>query len=148
MFAQKESLDYGETFAPTGRLETFRLVLVLAAQRDSHLGQLVVKSAFKHAKIDEEVYIEQPEGYHEKAEDGTKLGCKQNKSIYGLKQASKNWYDRLKNFLVDESFEQSKREYSLYVKREPGKTIYVLVWIYDVLVASSSLKQVQELEQI
>ena len=94
------------------------------------------------------MYIEQPEGYQEKAEVGTKLGCKLNKSIYGLKQASKNWYDRLKNFLVEEHFKQSKSEYGLYVRKEPGKTIYVLVWIYDILVASSNLKEVQEMEKI
>ena len=93
------------------------------------------------------MYIEQPEEYQERAEDGTKLVGKLNKSYYGLKQASKNWYDILKNFLVDESFEQNKREYSLYVRREPGKTIYILVLIYDILVASSNLKEVQELDK-
>ena len=85
--AQIESLDYGETFASTSSLETFQIVL--AAQHDLHLEQLDVESAFSHGKIDNEVYIEQPEGYQGKAEVGTKLVCKLNKPIYCLKQACK-----------------------------------------------------------
>ena len=86
-------------------------------------------------------------GYQEKTDDGTKLS-KLNNSIYGFKQASKNWYDRLKNFLVEENFIQSKSEYCLYVRKEPGKTIYVLVWVDDIIVASSNLEEVQELKKI
>ena len=76
--------------------------------------------------MQKEVYIEQPEGYYEKMEDGTKLECKLNKSIYG-----KNWYARLKKFLVEENFSKSKSDYGLYDRKEPGKTIYVSVWVDD-----------------
>ena len=93
---------------------------------------------------------EQPEGDHEKTEDGTKLVCKLNISIHGLEQASKNWYDRLKNFLVEENIEQSKSDYCLYVRKERGKTIYVFFGVDDitVIVASSNLEQIQELKNI
>ena len=90
--------------------------------------------------------IEQPEGCQENDEDGTKLVCKLDKSTYALKQASKNWYDRLKTFIVKENFKQSKSDYCLYVKKQPEETIYVLVWIDDIILATSNLQQIQELK--
>ena len=73
------------------------------------------------------MFIEQPEGSAKTAEDGAKLVCKLTKSIYGLKQASKNSFDRLKTNLLHESFQQRKSDYCLYVKREDSSLIYVLV---------------------
>ena len=141
-FAQTDVLEFGETFAPTRQPETFRLVLALAAQHNLHLEQLDVKSAFLRAKTKEEVFIEQPEGF---AKDGTKLVCKLKISIYGLQQASKNWYDRLKTLLLDGSFQRSKNDYYLYVKNE---LIYVPVWVDDIIVASCDFKQMKSHRKI
>ena len=92
---------------------------------------------------------EQSEGDHEKNEDGTKLVCKLNISSHGLEQASKYWYDRLKNILVEENIKQSKSDYCLYVRKERGKTIYVFFGVDDItdIVASSNLEQIQELKK-
>ena len=117
------------------------MVVALAAQHNLHLEQLDVKSAFLHAKIKEEVFIDQPEGFEKLAEDGTKLVCKLNKSIYGLKKASKNWFDRLKSFLLDEKCQQSKSDNCLYVKSKKQELINVLVWVDDIIVACSDTDQ-------
>ena len=79
--------------------------------------------------MDEEVYIEQPEGYQENAEEATKLACKMNKSIYGLKHASKNWYHRLKNFVVEKIIKKLKVKATAVCMSEKNlkKTIYVLL---------------------
>ena len=115
-------------------------MLALAAQHNLHLEQLDVKSAFLHANIEKDVLIKQPEGFENIAEDGTKLVCKLKKTINGLKQAGKNWYDRLKNFPRNQNFPQSKNEY-FFVKRRDSSLIYVLGWVNDIVFASSDLEQ-------
>ena len=75
---------------PTCKPETFRILLGTAAQKDMQLGQMDVKSAYLHSNIEEEIYLEQLEGFVKKAKSGQKLVCKLNKSYYGLKQAAKN----------------------------------------------------------
>ncbi len=62
-FAQIEGLDFFETYAPTCKPETFRILLGVAAQKDLHLNQMDVKSAYLHSPIEEEIYLEQPEGF-------------------------------------------------------------------------------------
>ena len=117
-FAHTGGVDFGEKIAPTSRPEVFRLVLALAVQQNLRLEQLDMKSAFLHAKLKEEALIEQPENFSKVVEDGTKLVLKLNKSKYRLKQASKNWYDCLKTFLLDKSLHQNKGEifFSLNVR--------------------------------
>ena len=88
-FKQIEGTDYSETFAPTSKPETFRLILSLAAKENFILRQIDVKSAYLHPEIREEVYLEQPSGFEKIDPTGKKLVCRLNKSIYGLKQAAK-----------------------------------------------------------
>ena len=88
-YAQVEDLDFFDTYAPTCKPETFRILLATAAQKDLYLGRTDVKSAYLHSKIEEEIYVEQPEGFVEKANSGRKLVCKLNKSIYGSTSCEK-----------------------------------------------------------
>ena len=102
-FKQIEGIDYAETFAPTSKPETFRLILSLAAKEHFTMRQMDVKSAYLHPQIKEDIYPEQPTGFVETDSSGIKLVCKLNKSIYGLKQAAKNWYEELANFLYSKT---------------------------------------------
>jgi hypothetical protein len=68
-FAQVEGLDFSDTYAPTCKPETFRILLAIAAQKDLHLGQMDVKSAYIHSTIEEEIYLEQPEGFVKQGEN-------------------------------------------------------------------------------
>ena len=114
-FAQVEGLDFFETYAPTCKPETFRSLLAVAAQKDFHLGQMDVKSAYLHSPIEEEIYLEQPEGFAKRGENEQTLVCKLNKSIYGLKQAAKNWYDSLANLLIKNGFQRSRNDYCFFL---------------------------------
>ena len=90
-FKQVEGLDYFETFAPTCKPETFRILLQLSAKQGHVMHQFDVKTVFLHSPIEEEVYLEQPQKFVKQGSDGEKLVCRLNKSIYGLKQAVNNW---------------------------------------------------------
>ena len=82
-YAQLEGVDFFDTYAPTCKLETFRILLATAAQKDLHLGQMDVKSAYLHSNIEEEVYLEQPQGFVKKANSGQKLVCKSSNKYDG-----------------------------------------------------------------
>ena len=114
-YAQVEGLDFFDTYAPTCKPETFRILLATAAQKDLQLGQMDVKSAYLYSNIEEEIYLEQPQGFVKKENSGQKLVCKLNKSIYGLKQAAKNWYEALTSLLLKEGFKRSRNDYCLFV---------------------------------
>eukprot|EP00253_Pinus_taeda_P015789 PITA_15789 len=89
-YAQKEGIDYKETFAPIARYTSIRFVIFLAAQLGWEIHQMDVNTAFLNRMIEEELYIEQPEGF--KTHQKHTHVCKLKKALYGLKQTSRAWY--------------------------------------------------------
>nr|GEV87406.1 NB-ARC domains-containing protein [Tanacetum cinerariifolium] len=102
-YKQKHGIDYEEVFAPIARLETIRMIIVIAAQHKWKIHQMDVRSAFLNGLLEEEVYVEQPEGYVAKSQEGKVLRLK--KALYGLKQAPRNsqsMIDELKKSMTRE----------------------------------------------
>ena len=93
----KKGIDYEETFAPVARLEAIRIFLAFAASKGFKVFQMDVKSAFLNGFIEEEVYVKQPPGF-ENPKFPNRV-YKLQKALFGLKQAPRAWYDRLKNLL-------------------------------------------------
>ena len=137
-FAQVEGSDYTETFAPTARMSTVRMLMQLAAQFDLKVHQMDVKTAYLNAPIDTEIFMNQPQGYEQSHDGKIKMVCRLNKSLYGLKQSGRNWNKLLHNFLKDKGFEQSPHDACLYIfKTDPDITL-VLIWVDDILMAAST----------
>ena len=135
-FAQVEGLDFFETYAPTCKPETFRTLLAVATQKGLELRQMDVKSAYLHSEIEEEIYLEQPQSFVKQGKNGQTLVCKLNKSIYGLKQTAKNWYESLANLLIKNGFQRSRNDYCLFVRKEEDGTFsYILLWVDDIITA-------------
>ena len=134
-FSQVEGIDYHETFSPTARMETVRTLIQVAAHRDLDLQQMDVKTAFLHAPIEEEIYVNVPKGY-ESSTNPNKV-WKLKKSLYGLKQSGRNWNATLHNHLKDNGFVQSIADPCLFIKFVNGEIIYLLVWVDDIVLASS-----------
>ncbi|RVW15892.1 Retrovirus-related Pol polyprotein from transposon TNT 1-94 [Vitis vinifera] len=86
-FTQKEGIDFKETFSPVSTKDSFRIIMTLVAHYDLELHQMDVKTAFLNGDIDETIYMVQPENFV--SEDSKNMVCKLTKSIYGLKQASR-----------------------------------------------------------
>ena len=84
-FGRKQGIDFDEIFSPIVKMSSVRVVLGMAAIMDLEIEQLDVKTAFLHGDLEEEIYMEQPEGF--KVAKKEHLVCKLNKSLYGLKQA-------------------------------------------------------------
>ena len=94
------------------------------------MHQLDVNNAFLHGYVEEEIYMKPPEGYN-KALRGKV--CKLNKSLFGLKQASRQWNQELSRFLVSLGYKQSKHDYSLFIKAKGDLFTVALLYVDDVL---------------
>jgi hypothetical protein len=96
-YAQIEGIDFEETFSPVARMEEICLLLAYACSKNVKVYQMDVKSSFLNGELEEEVYIEQPEGFQ--LSESTDYVCKLKKALYGLKQSPRAWYSRLDKYL-------------------------------------------------
>jgi hypothetical protein len=135
-FKQRYGLDYEDTFSPVVKIATIRTVLSLAVSRGWCLRQLDVKNAFLHGVLEEEVYMRQPPGFENP--HAPDFICKLDKALYGLKQAPRAWYSKLSSKLCNLGFIPSKADISLFLYNKSGISIYVLVYVDDIIVTSSS----------
>jgi histone deacetylase 1/2 len=87
-FSRRATVDYYETFSPIVKLITLSTIMAIASERNMHMHSADIETAFLNADLQEEIYTRQPRG----AEDGTPRIMRLLKSIYGLKQASREWY--------------------------------------------------------
>jgi hypothetical protein len=135
-FKQRYGIDYEDTFSPVVKMSTIRIILSIAVSKGWSMRQLDVQNAFLHGVLDEEVYMKQPPGYVDKTKPN--YVCKLDKALYGLKQAPRAWYARLSNKLVTLGFHTSKADTSLFYFNKGSITVFVLVYVDDIIVVSSS----------
>ena len=110
-----EDYDPGELFAPVARFTSFRVLVALAAANGWRLNQFDIETAFLYADLDEDIYVKPPVGFEECDMDGARLVWRLHKSLYGLRQAPRNWYDTFTAFLKEYGFKQSKRDPCVFV---------------------------------
>jgi histone deacetylase 1/2 len=118
------------------KIAIIRTVLTLSVSRGWSLRQLDAKNVFLHGVLEEEVYIRQPPGFEHP--NAPHLICKLDKALYGLKQAPRAWYSRLSSKLCDLGFTPSKADTSLILFNKVGVTLFVLIYVDDIIVTSSS----------
>ncbi|GJR79050.1 retrovirus-related pol polyprotein from transposon TNT 1-94 [Tanacetum coccineum] len=100
-YAQKEGINFEESFAPVARLETVRLFIAYVAHKSFTVYQMDMKIAFLYGPLKEEVYVNQPDGFVDPYHPDQVYRLK--KALYGLKQAPRAWYDELSTFLIHQS---------------------------------------------
>nr|GFB42607.1 Gag-Pol polyprotein [Tanacetum cinerariifolium] len=117
-YAQKEGVNFEESFAPVARLETVRLFITYAAHKSVTLYQMDVKTAFLYGPLKEEVYVNQPDGFVDPYHPDKVYRLK--KALYGLKQAPKAWYDELSKFLLSKGFTKGSIDPTLFISKHMG----------------------------
>jgi hypothetical protein len=134
-FTQVQGVDYTDTFSPVPQPSSLRVVLAVATQLGLSLHQYDVESAFLNGKLDEELYMAQPEGF----DDGSGRVCKLSKAIYGLKQASRVWNEEINKTLINSGYTRLAADPCVYVKRGADSQLAILtIWVDDILIATNS----------
>jgi hypothetical protein len=128
-FSQVEGIDYDEIFSPVVRFETVRMMVALAALKGWHISGLDVKTAFLYGELDEELYMEQPEGFKLNGQEGKVMRLK--RAIYGLKQAALAWWKALDKSMAKIGFKRLASDSGLFYNKE--KSIVAIVYVDDVL---------------
>jgi hypothetical protein len=128
-FSHKEGIYYEETFAPMARYTSIRTIISLADKMKWKLHQMDVKTTFLNGVIEEEVYIDQPQGFE--VENRKSHVCQMKKTLYRLKQAPRAWYGHIDNFLMRLGFTKSKEDSNLYFKIMENETIILLLYVDD-----------------
>ena len=141
-FRQKEGIDYFDTYAPVARITTIRVLFALASLHNLYVHQMDVKTAFLNGDLDEEIYMEQPEGFV-LTRNEHKV-CKLVKSLYGLKQAPKQWHEKFDTVILSNGFVINGSDKCLYTKVYEDIVIYVCLYVDDMLIISNEMKGILE----
>ena len=144
-FSQKEGIDYNDTFAPVVKFTSIRLLLAFGAYYDLEIHQLDVKTAFLNGNLEENIYMEQPEGFAVKGKEH--LVCKLNKSIYGLKQASRQWYQKIDSVLINMYFARLESDHCVYYAKMKDVILLVALYVDDIIILSNSLMKLESLKK-
>ncbi|GJZ59527.1 ribonuclease H-like domain-containing protein, partial [Tanacetum coccineum] len=142
-FNQKEGIDYKETFSPVIKMVTVRCLLNLVVLNGWPIFQLDVNNAFLYGDLVETIYMKLPEGYFPAGENKV---CRLKKSLYGLKQALRQWNAKLTSALIENGFSQSKYDYFLYTKSDKGVFLALLVYVDDIIITGNSKSENEKLK--
>ena len=145
-FTQREGVDYESTFSPVSSKESFRVIMALVAHFDMELHQMDVKTAFLNGDLEEEVYMIQPEGFE--VDDSSDFVCRLKKSIYGLKQASRQWYFKFHSVVTSFGFVENKVDQCIYCKVSGREYIFLILYVDDILLASSDVDLLHETKRM
>ena len=142
-YSQKYGADYDETFSPVVRFSSIRTLLAFAVQNNLHVHQMDVVTAFLNGHLEEESYMEQPEGYVKAGQEH--LVCKLKKSIYGLKQSPRCWNKTFTEFMKDLGFKQSTSDPCVFVRSQQELEI-LAVYVDDLILITESKESMNELK--
>ena len=132
-FTQRYGVNFRETFAPVVRLNSLRALLAVACRDDLNLTHIDIETAFLYGDLPEEIYLRLPEGLEGGAGEVVRL----RKGLYGLKQASRQWYQALDAVLLGMGFVKSRGDPCIYVCVRDGKRVMMAVYVDDFVIADN-----------
>lgn len=147
-FTQTAGLDYFQTFAPVAKMATVRLILSIAAIQNWHINQLDITNAFLNRDLNKEVYMKIPPGVIiPDFFKGKNPVCRLIKSIYGLKQSPREWFDKFSVALLAYGFIQSKGDSSLFYLKTSVSCTMLLVYVNDIILTGSCQTQINKVKE-
>jgi len=140
-FSQVEGIDYDQTFSPTVRFESIRQMVALGTSRGMHMHQMDVTTAFLYAPLEEEVFMEQPEGTVEEGNEGKVMRLL--KCLYGLKQSPRQWNICIDTALKQLGFARLKSDVGIYVKGKGEEAVYIALYVDDLFMLGIKLVKIE-----
>ncbi|CAI7906004.1 unnamed protein product [Closterium sp. NIES-53] len=135
-FRQREGVEFFQTFSPTPKMTTLRVLLHVAAQRDYELHSLDFSTAFLQGSLHEEIWLRRPPGFTGSFPPGTQWSLR--RPVYGLRQAPREWHDTLRMTLAALGFAPSTADPSLFLRTDTSlPPFYILVYVDDLVFATA-----------
>ncbi|CAI7927615.1 unnamed protein product [Closterium sp. NIES-54] len=138
-FSQREGVDFFQTFSPTPKMTTLRVLLQIAAQRDYKLHSLDFSTAFLQGSLHKEIWLRRPPGFTGSFPPGTQWSLR--RPVYGLRQAPREWHDTLRTTLAALGFAPSIADPSLFLRIDTSlPPFYILVYVDDLVFATADIE--------
>ena len=143
-YAQKHGIDYDETFSPVVRFPSIQTLLAFAVQNNMLIHQMDVVIAFLNGELEEEIYMQQPDGYALPGKEH--LVCKLKKSLYGLKQSPRCWNKAFQEYMEQIGFNESAADPCVYIRAMNTMNV-VAVYVDDLILIAATLEEMQEVKK-
>ncbi|GKE69190.1 retrotransposon protein, putative, ty1-copia subclass [Tanacetum coccineum] len=145
-FTQTYGVDYEETFSPVADIRAIRILIAITAFYDYEIWQMDVKTAFLNGCLDEDIYMVQPKGFIY-PKHPIKV-CKLQRSIYGLKQASRSWNKRFVEDIKKFGFTQNLDEPCVYQKASGSNVTFLILYVDDIIIMGNHIPSLQSIEAL
>ncbi|KAM7494813.1 hypothetical protein LguiB_029422 [Lonicera macranthoides] len=145
-YRQRENVDLFDTYSPVTRITSIRVLIALASLHDLVVHQMDVKTAFLNGELEEEIYIEQPEGFIITGQE--QKVCKLDKSLYGLKQAPKQWHEKFDELIIANGFRINESDKCIYYKTENNACTIICLYVDDLLIFCSNIHVVNNVKSM
>ena len=143
-FLQNYGIEFDETFSPVVRFTSIRALLAFAVSRNMFIHQMDVVTAFLNGTLDEDIYMEQPEGYVVPGKEN--LVCHLKKSLYGLKQSPQCWNRSFKEFMISQGFIQSAADSCVFIGKVNDQLAIVAVHVDDLILLTETEQEMIDLK--
>ncbi|KAF3682389.1 putative FACT complex subunit SSRP1-like [Capsicum annuum] len=145
-FKQKEGLDYFDTYSPVTRITSIRMLNALAAVYGLEIHQMDVKTIFLNGELEEEVYMEQPEGFVAPGKENKV--CRLINSLYELKQAPKQWHAKFDQIMLANGFNINECDKCVYIKDTSNHQVVVCLYVDDMLIINRDISDINATKRI
>ncbi|KAL0286337.1 UNVERIFIED_CONTAM: Retrovirus-related Pol polyprotein from transposon RE1 [Sesamum radiatum] len=137
-YTQRPGVDFEETYSPVAVAKSIQIMLAISAWYDYEIWQMDVKTAFLNGFVEEEIYMDQPEGFTSVREE--QKVCHLRRSIYGLKQASRNWNIHFDEVIRDYNFIKNDFDPCVYKKVSGSSVAFLVLYVDDILLIGNDVK--------
>ena len=143
-YRQVQGVDYDETYSPVAMPKSIRIILAIAAYFDYEIWQMDVKTAFLNGNLTEDVYMTQPEGFVDPKKSS--MVCKLQRSIYGLRQASRNWNIRFNEAVKEFGFIKNDCDHCVFKKVSGSSVAFLILYVDDILLIGNDVQMLESVK--
>jgi hypothetical protein len=145
---QVKDQDYKETYSPVVKMKAVRLTLALAMLLGLNTAQADIKTAFLHGILKERNFMRMPPGFEKNGTDNSPIIAELKKTLYGLHQASREFYKFLRDMFLEDGFTQLQSDTCMMFKfdKETKRLIIILIYVDDLLIASNSQDEIEKVK--